>query len=79
MRLWVKDSERRPDPAPLKADDRMAISVGMLLWAVALVVMLLTQDALEGSGREWWLWTAVAGLVIGAIAFLYTRLKRPRD
>jgi len=57
----------------------MAISVGMLLWAVALVVMLLTQDALEASGREWWLWTAVAGLVIGAIAFLYTRLKRPRD
>ena len=21
MRLWLKDSERRPDPAPVKTDD----------------------------------------------------------
>ena len=29
MRLWLKDSERRPDPAPVETDDRKAMLVGL--------------------------------------------------
>ena len=36
MRLWLKDSERRPDPEPVKTDDRKAMLVGIALWLVAL-------------------------------------------
>ena len=30
MRLFIKDSERRPDPAPLKTDDRKVVLVGLV-------------------------------------------------
>ena len=41
MRLWLKDCERRPDPAPVKSDDRKAMLVGLVLWLLALVGLLL--------------------------------------
>ena len=37
MRLWLKDSERRADPAPVKTDDRKAFFVGTVAWVIALV------------------------------------------
>ena len=40
MRLYVRDSERRPDPAPLKTDDRKVILVGLAAWAIATIVLL---------------------------------------
>jgi len=38
MRLWLKDSERRPDPAPIKTDDRKVVLIGLVLWLVALAL-----------------------------------------
>ena len=34
MRLWLSESERRPDPAPARADARKAALVGTIGWAV---------------------------------------------
>ena len=36
-------------------------------WAVALVVLLIVRDALPADSR-WWLWTCLAGLVMGLFA-----------
>ncbi|HXD60915.1 MAG TPA: DUF2530 domain-containing protein [Lacisediminihabitans sp.] len=71
MRLWLKDSERRPDPAPVKTDDRKAMLVGTALWLVALVA-LLAFTARAGV----LLWTCAAGLALGLVGILYTSRRR---
>ena len=72
MRLFIKDSERRPDPAPLKTDDRKVILVGLVLWILALAGMLLFLGALQESGLVWLLWTVVVGLGLGLVLLAYT-------
>lgn len=47
-------------------------------WAVALVILLVARDALP-AGSRWWLWTCLAGLVMGLFALWYVpMLKRSR-
>ena len=67
MRLFIKDSERRPDPAPVKTDDRKVVLVGLVGWIVALGVMLLLLPQLQESGLVWLLWTVVCGLGLGLV------------
>ena len=67
MRLWLKDSERRADPAPVQTDDRKAFLVGTALWVVGLAVFIVLLPMLTEQGHTWWLWTCVAGLAIGLI------------
>jgi FtsH-binding integral membrane protein len=72
VRLFIKDSERRPDPAPLRTDDRKVVLVGLVLWIVALGVMLALLPQLQASGLVWLLWTVVGGLVLGLVLLVYT-------
>ena len=72
MRLFIKDSERRPDPTPVKTDDRKVVLVGLVLWIVALGVMLALLPQLQSSGLVWLLWTVVGGLVLGLGLLVYT-------
>ena len=72
MRLFIKDSERRPDPAPVTTDDRKVILVGLVLWILALAGMLLFLGALQESGLVWLLWTVVVGLGLGLVLLVYT-------
>ncbi|MFK5635177.1 MULTISPECIES: DUF2530 domain-containing protein [unclassified Ornithinimicrobium] len=43
---------------------------GLLVWAVALVVLLLVPELRSGE-REWWVWVPVAGLAGGALGHVY--------
>ena len=72
MRLFIKDSERRPDPAPVTTDDRKVVLVGLVLWIIALGVMLVLLPQLQESGLVWLLWTVVGGLVLGLGLLVYT-------
>jgi FtsH-binding integral membrane protein len=72
MRFFIKDSERRPDPAPLKTDDRKVVLVGLVLWIIALGVMIALLPQLQVSGLVWLLWTVVGGLVLGLVLLVYT-------
>ena len=76
MRLWLRDDERRPDPVPVKTDDRKAVLVGLGLWVVALVVTLVFFRQLSASGDGWWFWTVVVGLVLGLVGLAYLTVKR---
>ncbi len=86
MRLWLKDSERRPDPLPARTDARKALLVGTLLWLFALgaaLVMTWTAPNNDGSGAAsapgtgWWLWCTVigAGLGLGGLAWIQLRRR----
>jgi hypothetical protein len=75
MRLWLKDSERRTDPAPVKTDDRKAMLVGVSLWLVALVVLLAELGPLLATGKDLWLWTCVVGIALGLVGILYTHRR----
>jgi hypothetical protein len=75
VRIWLKDSERRPDPAPVKTDDRKAVLVGIVLWIIALAILLVFLTPLTAAGQGWWLWTCVAGLALGVIGILYTHWR----
>ena len=76
MRLWLRDSERRPDPVPVETDDRRAVLVGLSLWLVALVVVLVFGGQLAAAGDGWWFWTVIVGLVLGLVGLAYLTVKR---
>jgi hypothetical protein len=77
MRLWLRDSERRPDPTPAKTDDRKAVLTGLVLWIVGLgLLALVFGDRLISDDRLWWLWTDLIGIVLGALGLIYLAIKR---
>lgn len=67
MRLWLKDSERRPDPAPAATDDRKPLITGLILWMAALTVLLVAFGPTGPSGDYTWTLTCLIGAGIGAI------------
>ena len=70
MRFWLKDSERRADPAPVKTDDRKAFLVGTVAWVAALVATLVLRT------EPWLVWACVAGLAIGVIGLGWSVWRR---
>ena len=76
MRIWLKDSERRPDPPAVQTDDRKAVLAGIVVWIVALAVLLVLLNPLLAAGRGWWLWTCVAGLGLGVAGLLFTHSRQ---
>ena len=69
---------RVPAPPPLEANDLLVTAAGTAAWAVALVVLLVLRSQIPPSER-WWIWTCVAGVVMGLFALWYVpRLKRAR-
>jgi O-antigen/teichoic acid export membrane protein len=78
VRLWLSESERRPDPAPARADARKALLAGTLAWIVALVAALLFRAQLEEAGLAWLVWAAVAGAVIGVVGLVVVQVIRRR-
>jgi membrane protein DedA with SNARE-associated domain len=62
----MPNQQRRPDPEPLKTNDKLIVWVGIALWAVALLVLgVFFRDDLRRHHAEWWLWTCVVGIGIG--------------
>jgi len=77
VRLYLKDSERRTDPPPVKTDDRKAVFAGLVIWIVATVVYLLVY-AVGGTADAGVVWTCTAGIGLGLIGLVYTERRRRR-
>jgi hypothetical protein len=74
----VVSHSRQPAPPPLEANDQLVTAVITAGWAVALVVLLVLRSQIPPAER-WWIWTCVAGVVMGLFALWYVpRLKRAR-
>jgi Protein of unknown function (DUF2530) len=80
VRLYLWPHERRPDPEPLRTDDRKAVLVGIGVWLVLLVGAFVARGQLVASGHGWWLWTCAAGAALGlfGLGYLHRREVRHR-
>ncbi|WP_448810775.1 DUF2530 domain-containing protein [Agromyces bauzanensis] len=78
MRLWLSDSERRPDPAPARADARKALFAGTVAWLAALAFSLVFRDQLEDAGVGWFVWAAATGACLGVAGLVVVQLIRRR-
>jgi hypothetical protein len=66
-----------PPPAkPVDVDGVRTVLVGTVLWGLAFLVTLVMRDDLAASGREWWVWTCLAGTGLGMLGYAYTRRRR---
>ena len=75
----MNEPGRPVPPPPLEANDQLVTVVVTAGWAVALIVLAIVRSSLP-AGARWWLWTCVAGLVMGLFALWYVpRLKRGRE
>lgn len=63
---------------PLDVDGVRTVSVGILVWTVALLGLLPFASRLRGAGMDWWLWTCVTGIVLGLVGLAYCRYRRDR-
>lgn len=67
-----------PSVSPLDVDAVRTVQIGTALWAVALVATLIFRDQLHDDGREWWIWTCVAGVILGLMGIIITIRRRKR-
>jgi hypothetical protein len=58
-------------PPPLKVDTARVVLAGMVLWAVALVVLLFLGDRVD----RMWTWTCAAAIVLAVIGLGVMRLQ----
>ncbi len=77
MRVFLRDSERRPDPVPVKTDDRKPILIGLAVWVIATIVVVLFFAPMSDSGNSGLLPTCVVGIVLGLAGLVYAA-KRPK-
>lgn len=78
MRLWLKDSERRPDPEPVQANERTPVVVGLIAWCVALVAVIVATPFFGIDLPSTWLWSCIAGIVLGSLGLAYVQ-RQPKD
>ena len=78
MRLWLSESERRPDPAPARTDARRALAVGTAAWLVALIVSLVLRAPLDEAGLGWFTAASIAGAVAGLLGLAVVFVARRR-
>jgi hypothetical protein len=62
----------------MPTNDRAVVLLGVGVWAVLLVVALLTRSRLQAEGRGWWVWTPVAAIVLGLYGLRYIRHRDER-
>ncbi len=65
----------RPEVGALTLPMLLIVEWGLAAWAVALALTLLVP-ALHEPPRAWWPWCCFAGVVLGAIGWLYLRRGR---
>lgn len=71
------------EPLPFSGQ-RPPVVVGTLMWAVLFVLAWVRHGRLEADGHGWWMWTCLAGIVLGILGYsylqrIYTRERHRED
>lgn len=69
MGWYVRSADRRPDPEPVRTNERAVVRWVTIGWALVLVAALVARTRLEDQGRGWWLWVPVAAIAMGLYGF----------
>jgi len=64
--------------APVDVDGVRAVTIGTILWAVALIALLPFTDTLRDDGHLWWIGTCAVGVLLGLSGLGYTVRRRNR-
>ncbi len=75
MQALGQDAQDVAPVKPLDVTGVRTVLVGTALFLVAGIACLFVRDWLEESGREWWLWTCVAGFGLGVFGYDYCRRR----
>lgn len=76
MRLWIRESERRPNPEPARADARKAMAAGTISWLVAAVALVIARPILEAADLGWLITVAMIGVGLGVVGLIVVALIR---
>lgn len=78
MVVAMPKTPRRPDPEPLRTNDRPVVLVGIGAWIVTFVVLVVFfRGDLEHHHATYWLWACGIGVVLGLYGLHFLR-KRDR-
>ena len=73
MKLFVSHVERKPEPEPVKVNQKLVVLIGTGVWVVVLLVLLAFYQSLADAGLLWWLHTAIVGILLGGLAYFMVR------
>ena len=73
-----RDGELSVVFVPVQFSESTPIAVGTAVWALLFVIGLFLRPILADNGREWWVWSAAAGTVLGVFGYLYIRRRQAR-
>lgn len=74
----MPDVTRRPPPQPLPVDTVRVVAVGTAIFTLGVVAALVALPWLRSHDRVWWLWTVVAGALLGLLGLAVTIRQRRR-
>jgi hypothetical protein len=66
----------RPAPEPLEADTVRIMLIGTALWFAGFLVLLPFRGRLADDGHEVWLWTCLAGGLLGLLGLVLATRAR---
>lgn len=70
-------SDDKPRPRLADQQEVLAVVVGIVLWAVALVVLaVFFRHDLQRHDATWWYWTCGFGLVLGLYGLRFALRRR---
>ena len=81
MTLPPADDVVAREPADLEAldtDGIVVVSLGTVVWAVALVLTLVFESSLRRHGHLWWIAAAACGTGLGLLGVCYCVRRRSR-
>ena len=61
-----------------QTDAVVPVTVGTVVWGVALVVTFSLRDRLQAHGAGWWVWTCAVGFGLGLFGCWWVRRRRAR-
>jgi peptidoglycan/LPS O-acetylase OafA/YrhL len=73
MRWIVKDSERKPDPEPMKGTAKKAVLVGMVIFAISFILIVVFYDSITSPNKVWYPYTCLVALLLGVFALFKVR------